>query len=178
MFSTNLYLADGFTIQDNEKKLIFTVSTHCIQGSILKMLSVLLWSARLHFNENMWHLSKWCSVPTSLRCDVKPRGWVQTHMPCPDTWQELQIYFIKHLLKACLNHISSLVKILPSYWLEFLQVLPMAEGAHGAKQVAWHLILPLTQVSYRIYPWNKNFKVSQGELSPKCVKCNHFLKLC
>lgn len=30
MFGTTLYLADGFTIQDNEKKLIFTVSTHCI----------------------------------------------------------------------------------------------------------------------------------------------------
>lgn len=117
MFSTNLYLADGFTIQDNEKKLIFTVSTHCIQGSILKLLSILLWGARLHFSANMWHLSKWCSVPDTLRCGVKTRGWVQTHIPRPDTWQELQIYFIKHVLKACLNHTSSLVKTLPSYWL-------------------------------------------------------------
>lgn len=42
MFGTTLYLADGFTIQDNEKKLIFTVPTHCIQGAILKLLSILL----------------------------------------------------------------------------------------------------------------------------------------
>lgn len=43
------------------------------------------------------------SIPVTLQCCVKTRGQVQIHMPCPDTWQELQIYSIKHLVIACLK---------------------------------------------------------------------------
>lgn len=59
--SAPVYLADWFTIQDNEKKLIFTAPTHCMWGSIQKLLSILLQGARLHINENMCHLGRWWS---------------------------------------------------------------------------------------------------------------------
>lgn len=47
------------------------------------------------------------SIPATLRCCVKTRGQVQTHMPCPDARQQLQIYFKKHLVKDCLKGKSS-----------------------------------------------------------------------
>lgn len=40
--SAPLYLADWFTVQDNEKILIFTAPTHCMWDSIQKLLSILL----------------------------------------------------------------------------------------------------------------------------------------
>lgn len=84
------------------------------------------------------------SAPATLRCGVKTRGQVQTHMPCPDTWQELQIYFIKHLAKACLKERLGQKSAL--LLAEFLQVLTTAEGALGAKQMAWHI------VSFSLWP--------------------------
>ena len=81
--SAPLYLADGFTIQDNEKKLIFTVPTHCIRGSILRLLSILLQGARLHINENMCHLGKWCShFYSSHSQDVVSRQGAKCRLTC------------------------------------------------------------------------------------------------
>lgn len=163
-------------------KLIFTASTHCIQGSILKLLSILLWSARLYFNENMCHLSKWCSY----FCSSLSQMWCQDKGLSADShampWHMTRVANLLHKTSAKSLPESQLFLGQNSALLltEFLQSLD-----HG-RRCPWcqtsgleHcVILPLTQVSYRIFSWNKSLKVPQGELSAKCLKCNCFLKLC
>lgn len=170
----------GFTIQDNEKKLIFPASTRCVQGSILKLLSVLLWGARWHFNEDVCHLSKWCSH----FCSSHSQRWCQDKGPSADShampWHVTRVANLLH--KAPGKSLPER-KAWPKVCLVTGWVPPSLD--HGRRcprcqtsGLAHCLIFPLTQVSYRIFSWNKNLELSQGELSPKCLKWDHFLKLC